>query len=263
VPAISLRQTGLAAAGTVRVRIEGAAAQLGAWEIVAILHHGNGDTRVEACAPLSRSQLELLGDARALCEQCRTVRSRAQTWLLRERRSGRTLQVGSSCLKPLTGAVSVERALRRARLLAAASARLQTVAESDGANGEALVGDRYIDTATFLAQVAAVIRAQGWRPAGDPAPTWRAALQRMSTSGEVGALDARRARDVRAWAAGTTREADAYRARLQQCLANDRLSSRELALAASAVRTVNRELYREIRRAKARMPAPSGIDRHT
>ena len=47
------------------------------------------------------------------------------------------------------------------------------------------------------------------------------------------------------------REDDGYYGRLAACLAGERLTSRELPLVASAVRTYNRQLYWQIRHAWA------------
>jgi hypothetical protein len=149
------------------MRIVGAPAALGAREIVAALHHDTGQTRVEPCAPIPHALLERLSQTRALCEHCRTVRPRKQTWLLRNRATGQTMQVGSSCIKPLTGAASVEQALARAQALAGAHAALATLAATAHA-GEPRTpapGDKYIDTTRFVAHAAAVVREQGFWPA--------------------------------------------------------------------------------------------------
>lgn len=102
-PAVRLVDTGRRGGSLAIVRLEGRTGRLGAWEIVCVLHHQDGLTRVEPCVPIGERQLELLSRARALCEACRTVRPRKQTFILRERSSGRTVQVGSSCLRPYTG----------------------------------------------------------------------------------------------------------------------------------------------------------------
>lgn len=204
--------------------------------------------------PLAPSQLERLRGVRALCEVCRTVRNRRRTWILRHRATGHSKQVGSSCLKPLAGVAAIETALLSARLRADVAARLSQVAKT-AERQRSGPGEPYIGTTTFLAVAAAVIRERGWHSSNDPEPTWREALGRVETDIQLEPADLSRARDIRAWAASPPNGAEEYRVRLQQCLAQERLSSRELALAASAVRTYNRHLYWAIRRARARSRA--------
>jgi hypothetical protein len=251
---IALIDTGVRRDGLALVRVEGNGVTLGGWEIVAVLHHEEDATRVELCAPLPASQVERLREARALCEACRTVRPRTQTWLLREHATGRTVQVGSSCIKPLTGVASAARALARASALMKAHAAL--AAAHAGAVSRRAPGDAYIDTIAFLASAVAIVRAHGFAAASEHVPTWRQALAALEQHAEPTGADVRRALEIRAWARADAEDAGAYRRRLAECVGRERLSSRELALAASAVRGYNRELYWRIRRQKAAAQGP-------
>jgi len=63
----------------------------------------------------------------------------------------------------------------------------------------------------------------------------------------------RRAHEILGWARSLrARDPDGYRARLAACLAHDWLSTRDLPLAASAVRAFNLHLYYEIRGRRSR-----------
>lgn len=130
-----------------------------------------------------------------------------------------------------------------------------------------------VDTAAYLAHAVAAVHEHGFvpaRPAARPAahqraahaagaqPTWQTALERLERHTDLAPRDVRRAHEILGWAASLhPRDPDGYRARLQSCLAAERLSARELPLAASAVRTFNVHLYYEIRgRRRRELPAP-------
>jgi hypothetical protein len=225
------------------VRLEGEVAQLGDWSIVCVLEHEAGRTVVRACAPMSEEHRDRLTAARGLCEACRTVRPRSKTYLLRNRTTGRTVQLGSSCVRPFTAAGSSQAAIRRAEQLATARTALSAAARRTPAPGE-----RYIDTLAFLAHAIAAVRDGEYAPASHPAPTWSTALERLQEDAPASSGDLERASDVRHWAeTRRTEDAGSYRSRRADCLAHDRLCSRELALAASAIPAYNRHLYWLIR----------------
>ena len=161
-----------------------------------MLHHQDGLTRVEPCVPIGERQLELLSQARALCEACRTVRPRNQTFIMRERASGRTVQVGSSCLRPYTGVDSAAEPIRRAQTMAAA-----TRAVSAAARNAASPGEEYIDTVAFLAHAVNEVRSHGFSPNGTETATWRGALKLVELGGAPSIGDLRRAAEIRQWAA--------------------------------------------------------------
>jgi hypothetical protein len=173
------------------VRLEWQTGRLRAWEIVCVLHHQDGATRVEPCARIGERQLELLSRARALCEACRTVRPRHQTFILRERSSGRTVQVGSSCLRPYTGVDSPAEAIRRAQTMAAATRAVSAVARRAPNPGE-----EYIDTVVFLAHAVSEVRSDGFSPSGTDTATWRAALRLLEEDAAPSAGDLRRAAEI-------------------------------------------------------------------
>ena len=230
------------------VRLEGGASIVGEWEIVGVLHHQDGSTRVEPCVPMSDRQLERLAGTRALCEACRTVRPRKQTFILRERASGRTIQLGSSCLRPLTGSDSAQDAIRRAQIVATIRTVLAGTTHQLPDPGE-----QYIDTTAFLAHAVSVVRSHGFHRIGEEHATWRATLTRLEQNVEPTTEDLTRADEIREWASQLKQQDDdAYRARLAVCLARERLTSRELPLAASAVRAFNRHLYWRIRHERAK-----------
>jgi hypothetical protein len=146
--------------------------------------------------------------------------------------------------------VSVESALRGTQALADATAKLVDVGVAHTTPSEPASSDRYIDTTGFLAHAAAVVREHGFAGAREAGPTWRRALAIVDTSADASTSDTQRALAIRAWATTLDGDGDEYRHRLAECLERDRLSSRELALAASAVRAYNRHLYWRIRREK-------------
>jgi hypothetical protein len=107
-----------------------------------------------------------------------------------------------------------------------------------------------IDPAIYLGHVAAVVRDSEYVPVTDTdeQPTWRAALERLACNADLEPAVLRRAHQILGWAASLKpRDADSYRARMAACLAQERLTVRDLPLAASAVRAFNRHLYHEIR----------------
>jgi hypothetical protein len=141
----------------------------------------------------------------------------------------------------------VEAAIRRARTVATIRTLLTCAACRPPTPGE-----RYIDTTAFLAHAVSVVRSHGFRRSGETDATWRAALTRLEQAVDPGTEDLFRAREIRDWASQRKRrDEDAYRAKLAACLEQDRLTSRELPLAASAVRAFNRHLYWRIRRERA------------
>lgn len=244
---VQLVDTGRRHGSLAIVQLQGQGTVVGNWEIVCVLHHQGGSTRVEPCVPMSEPQIEGLARARALCESCRTVRPRKQTFIVRERPTGRTIQLGSSCLRPLTGTESAEEAIRRAQTVA----RIRAVLAADAYQPPA-PGEQYIDTSAFLARAVGVVRSHGFHRSGENDATWRVALTRLEQGVEPTAEDLTRAGEIRDWASQlTTRDADGYRGKLAACLARERLTSRELPLAASAVRAFNRHLYWRIRRERA------------
>lgn len=227
---VQLVDTGRRCGSLAIVRLEGQSITVGDWEIVCVLHLHGGSTRVEPCVPMSERQLERLGGARALCEVCRTVRPRKQTFIVRERATGRTIQLGSSCLRPLTGTESAEDAIRRAQTVA----RVRTVL-AGAAQPPSAPGAQYIDSSTFLAHAVSVVRSHGFHRSNDEDATWRTALTRMEQGDEPAIKDLTRAGEIRDCASQLMgRDDDGYQTRLAACLAGDRLTSRELPLAAGA-----------------------------
>jgi hypothetical protein len=226
------------------VSLEGDAPDVGRWQIVCVLEHQAGRTIVRPCAALSDAQREALQGARALCEACRTVRPRSKTFLLRDRTTGRTVQLGSSCVRPYTRAGSADAAIRRAEQVAAAIAAVRIAARRDPPRGE-----RYIDTDVYLAHAIEAVRAAGYAPASSNRPTWKQALERLESGASATPADLARARDVRRWAKKRRTEDDpgSYHSRRADVVEHDRLCSRELSLAASAIPAYNRHLHWLIR----------------
>jgi hypothetical protein len=170
------------------------------------------------------------------------------------------IQLGSSCLRPYTGAEAPERCLSHARALAGTRAAL--AAAGPRAVRRLATGERYIDTTAFLAHAVALVREGGYRSATRLAPMRADALDRLEQAAAPALADLRRAAEIRRWAGTHAGEpGEDYRMRLAACLERDRLTSRELALAASAVRAYNRYLYWQIRdRARrAKRAAASGL----
>jgi hypothetical protein len=244
---VRLVDTGQRHGSLASVRLEGRGSIVADWEIVCVLQHQGGSTRVEPCIPMSEQQVKRLAAARALCEACRTVRPRRQTFIVRERPTGRTIQLGSSCLRPLTGSESAEEAMRRAQTVA----RIRTLV-AGAAHKPSDPGEQYIDTSRFLAHAVSAVRSHGFHRSDEEDATWLTALARIEQGREPATKDLTRAREIRDWASQLKeRDDDSYRARLVDCLVRERLTSRELPLAASAVRAFNRHLYWRIRRERA------------
>jgi hypothetical protein len=244
---VQLVDTGRRRGSLAIVQLEGRGSLVGDWEIVCVLHHQDGSTRVEPCVPMTDRLVDRLTGTRALCEACRTVRPRKQTFIVRERASGRTMQLGSSCLRPLTGSDSAEDTIRRAQIVATIRTVLAGAAQQPPDPGE-----QYIDTSTFLAHAVSVVRSHGFHRSDEEDATWRTALARVEEGGEPAMKDLTRAREIRDWASQLrARDDDGFETRLAACLAGERLTSRELPLAASAVRAYNRQLFWQIRRERA------------
>ena len=243
-PPVQLIDTGRREEGLAIVRLEGESASVGEWQIVCVLEHEAGRTAVRACVAMGEEQRERLAAARGLCEACRTVRPRTKTYLLRHRTSGRTVQLGSSCVRPFTRVGSPEAAIRRAEQLA----ETRTALNAAAARRTPAPGERYIDTTRFLAHAIAAVRDHGYEPASGAAPTWATALKLLEEDAAQSDPDLQRASDVRRWAATRrTAETGSYPSRRADCLEHERLCSRELALAASAIPAYNRHLYWLIR----------------
>lgn len=244
---VRLFDTGRRRGSLAIVRLHARGSIVGGWEVVSVLHHQGSSTHVEPCVPIDERQVERLSGARALCEACRTVRPRKETFIVRERATGRTVQLGSSCLRLLLGKESAEEAIRPAQTFAAIRIVLASVAHQLPAPGE-----QYIDTIAFLAHAATVVRNNGFRRGCEEDATWRTALRVLEHGVEPANEDLTRAREIRNWASQLgRRDDDEYWARLSNCVQRDRLTSRELPLVASAVRAYNRQLYWQIRRERA------------
>jgi hypothetical protein len=147
----------------------------------------------------------------------------------------------------LTATESAEDAIRRAQTVA----RIRTVV-AGAAQQPPDPGEQYIDTSTFLAHAVSLVRSHGFHRSDEEDATWRTALTCIEQGGEPAIKDLTRAREIRDWASQLKeRDGDGYQARLAASLARERLTSRELPLAASAVRAYNRQLYWRIRRERA------------
>ena len=117
-------------------------------------------------------------------------------------------------------------------------------------------GEQYIDTSRFLAHAVSAVRSHGFHRSDEEDATWLTALARIEQGREPATKDLTRAREIRDWASRLTAPNDnGFQERLAACLARERLTSRELPLAASAVRAYNRRLYWQIRRERANRPS--------
>lgn len=254
---IALIDTGQRDGDLAVVELVGESASLAAWDIVCVLHHdADEETLVEPCGPISDEDRDRLRHARGLCEACLSARQRRQTFIVRERSTGRRVQLGTDCVCTFTGAENPQAAIRRAKAFAAASTHV-AAAQPATPHDEPDTG---IDPSTYLAHAAAVVREDEYVPATatDQQPTWRAALERLERNRALSPSDVHRAHEILGWAASLKpRDADSYRARMASCLARERLTTRELPLAASAVRAFNLHLYYEIRGRKAQLARPT------
>jgi hypothetical protein len=127
----------------------------------------------------------------------------------------------------------------------------------------AAAADEYVDTHVFLAAAAAAVHSDKFvaASAADGEPTWLTAFNLLERGQLPDASALTRAAEIRAWVADLT--GGDYEARLVACLSRDRLTTRELPLAASAVRIYNLHLRDAIRRQAARRAATTGAEAPT
>jgi len=153
---------------------------------------------------------------------------------------GRLVQVGSSCLRAFTGRPDALKELQRSER--GAIARTPIPRETDSVHA-APPPDPYVSTAFYLAHVCALARRDGFVSvaAASPERPATAELARATLAGEEIApsdRDAARARATIAWARERLTLAPSltrFERRLIATLAEDRLTSRELVIAAAAV----------------------------
>ena len=173
------------------------------------------------------------------CEHCRTVRRRRETVVLRHA-DGRLVQVGTSCLRVFTGRPDAVDELRRGERDAVARTPTAQVVDSVG---ETPPPDPYVPTALYLAHVCAVARRDGFVSAAAASPerpaTAELALAALVAAGATPSdRDFTRARATMVWARerlGLKPTLTRFERRVIATLAEDRLTTRELATAAAAV----------------------------
>jgi hypothetical protein len=227
-------------AATVVVALTVTAPKLGDYRPVAVIDHHHDGNHVR----IRRGGHRLVAPGRwrnapAACEHCTTHRKRRRTHLLVDR-DDRIIQLGSACatafLRPATYA---------RRTLARAIAENARAAIRDAEPQPATDAATYLDAREFLAHAAATIARDGFRPASDDHPTWRAALIALDEDGPLEAEDRDEADAVLSWArdlAATTN--DSYLVRLGSALSRPRLTHRQLALATSGIVAHHRHLRR-------------------
>lgn len=151
----------------IKVTAEGTALAESGWRIVAITTHRSAGNVIRQF-DFSVSIPERFMHTDSICEHCNTNRRRAETCILYKEESQEWKQVGKTCLKDFTGALSVEHA-------AAVASVLDTLerAESSPVSG---AGKKYYPVEDILLYGAECIRHWRYERASEPYPTGCRAL---------------------------------------------------------------------------------------
>jgi hypothetical protein len=232
---------------------------LNGWTLVAVLHHRPGRPTVVETIGGGVINAEAWTRSEGWCEHCRTRRARTTTYLLRNDR-GRLAQVGAICLADFTGHPRPLDALGPARPARSAHRGLRH--RSPPASRSTV---EYVDARAYLAEVVQAVFDSGFVPAAagtrERPATWVDALLRLERGRPPSAQADRRARETLAWVRdelSTRQRLNDFERRLITVLAHDRLTRRELAIAAAAVRSYHSELRRRV---AARKRSGEHIDR--
>jgi hypothetical protein len=115
----------------------------------------------EAAEAVEKADLTAYRHAGPNCDHCGWNRRRKQTYVLYEVATGELRQIGSTCLKDYTGAHNPERVAAWAEWLEALYSDLGMGGDGEFTEGSGRIAMRTDD---YLANVAAVIRENGWQP---------------------------------------------------------------------------------------------------
>jgi hypothetical protein len=220
---------------------------LNGWTLVAVLHHRPGRPTVVETIGGAEISMDAWSRSEGWCEHCRTRRARATTYLLRDQ-AGRLAQVGANCLVGFTGHPRPLDALGSAQPRRSAHRALRR--RSPEARQRAV---EYIDTRAYLSEAVQAVFDSGFVPAAagtrERPATWAQAALRLERITPPSARAYRRATKILTWAREglpSRGRLDDFQRRLVTVLAHDRLTRRELAVAAAAVHSYHTELRRQI-----------------
>lgn len=203
-------------------------------------------------------------DAAPYCDHCRSLRRRADTYVLRHE-SGNIVQVGSTCLQDFLGTDEAGRLAGRAEMLSGLGELIGMGENEEGFGGG---GGGYSNTYSmeeYLGYVAWCVRVQGWlarsaardegcRSTADSAWVYMVFPDdRRKANCEPTAEDKQMGMDALDWAAGISdervnNEKGDYLHNLRTIARNGYVTGRNAGIAASTVTTYQRFLGDEIKR---------------
>lgn len=132
--------------------------RLNGWEFVATLQHINQDGIGNIIRNISGQTLpDRFRDVDSTnCDHCHTRRNRIDTFVVRNTATNSYAQVGRNCLADFIGTKNPDDLVRRAEMIGAYD---ETCRAFDGCSA----GASYINTASYLEEVTAVISVYGWK----------------------------------------------------------------------------------------------------
>ena len=127
------------------------------WRFLAVLQHLDGTNVVSGTSrePVPQQYWE----RGAICDHCRLARQRADTYVIRHA-DGRTMQVGSTCLRDFLGSQEAENVAAFATFVAEAQRVAEEGGSLDSGSGEARGSTHAVDR--FLEYAAADVRRRGY-----------------------------------------------------------------------------------------------------
>ena len=141
------------------VTIDAETPKIHGWTFIATIDHSADGSNIIRVSPNAQCEVPTkYRTIKPICDHCNKIRSRRDTFLLRSDATGEFKQIGRQCIRDFIG-YDVTKVVAMAEIVSYA-----VPSESDG-NGDwsGGMGDRcYIRVKTYLAHVAAVIRATGW-----------------------------------------------------------------------------------------------------
>lgn len=218
------------------VLIENPVVKLSGWTFLAELDHTREDVMIRSAVD---EDLDLSKWPDSYCDWCRVNRFRNVTYLVRHE-DGRELQVGSTCVKDMTG----HRVNGFGPVL-----DFNVYGDDDDLDRS---GPRWYDLLTYLTAVASTIRQVGWASKSkSDNPTCYLALDAWE-SGELDLADrdAELAESALEWARALDRPESNYLSNLRAIARSGFCRIKDLGFAASMVPAYEREMERQAKRAR-------------
>jgi hypothetical protein len=179
------------------VSVTGTTPRIAGWAFVATLQHLTDDTgKTVNLLRVVPGFVERLpeqyrhADASNCDHCCRTIRSRKDTYILRNDETGQYMQVGRNCTQDFLGGKDPHAVAQYLESLLAALRTAGELSDEEGFGGGGR-GEQRFPMSAFLTQVAAVVRVHGWisrgkaRDSGDQA-TADITLEVLEPPGSVG-----------------------------------------------------------------------------